>query len=158
MKLVLQAVVYCFALLMLASSCQDKYTICDKATDVSLKAGLYHVAGGTESAANAPSFSLSLINSPTFLYNQQADISKFSVALNAALDSSQYLVKLSSTSSSDTLTVVYTSQSVNISAECGFVYTNNLLRVCSTNNTIDSVKIINPANNTTSGENVKVYF
>ena len=154
----LPRVTYCCFCIILIGSCQDTYNICDKARDVSLKAGFYHITAGTVNSVTVPSLSLSIYDTSIVYYNQVPNLSSFSIALNPSLDSSRYSIRLSNTSVADTLTVVYTSEAVNLSPECGIIYINNLLRTYSTHHTIDSVQIINPVNNTTSGENIKIYF
>ena len=144
----------CFFLL----SCQDSYNICDKATTVSFKGGFYHVSGSNENTAVAPSLTISSINSGLIIYNQQANLSKFTFSLNPTINQSQYFIKTDNSSTGDTLTITYSTESANISAECGNVYVNTLQNITTTNHTIDSVKLIESNNNTTTGENIKVYF
>jgi hypothetical protein len=139
-------------------SCQDSYNICDKSTKVSLKGGFYHVTGSNENVVSASSLTITSINSGVIIYNQQADLSKFTFSLNPTINQALYFIKTDNTSIGDTLTLTYSTESANISAECGNVYVNTLQSITSTHNTLDSVKLIETNNNTTTGENIKIYF
>ena len=145
-------------LLSVICSCEDQYNICDQPKDVNLKAGLYQVLAGVETPAMVPSFSLSILGGSSLIYNQQVNLSKFSLSLNPDIDSSKYFIQLSNSLPVDTLTIMHTAQSILISPECGSVYIFSITGTRITHNSIDSVKVINPAVNTTSGENIKFYY
>jgi len=138
-------------------SCKDEYTICDLPTAVRMKCVFYHVAGGLSTETAVPFLTVTKITSPNPDY-AAAMLSDFSLALNPVADSVQYRISVRESSVPDTVTFVYTTQNVNISATCGDVYINNLTKVRTTVNSLDSVKISGNAVNTTSGENVRIYF
>lgn len=140
------------------SSCLDQYNICDQSKTTDLQAGFYQKTGGVEAATPAPAFTLSILNSSSPIYDRQNNVSKFSFSLNPAVDSSKYFIRVSNSLPADTITFFYTSQNFTISPECGIVPIFNLTKISATLNTIDSVKIINAPVNTTSTENVKIYF
>ena len=79
-------------------------------------------------------------------------------SINPAVDSAAYFIRVADNLPADTLTVVYTSQSVFISADCGSVYTNTISRAYCTKNTIDSIKVNDAAINLTGNENVRIYY
>ena len=149
--------IYCLLIFMFCISCKDEYTICDLPTTVRLKAGFYSNSSGSETETSAPLLNVVKLGSPTADYHV-ANASKFSLALNPILDSVTYIVSLDAPPVEDTVTFVYSSQKVNISANCGDVYVNSLARISTTTHAIDSIKISNNTVNTTSGENVKIYF
>ena len=138
-------------------TCKDDYNICDQSKNVFFKAGFYNASTGVDSVHTAPSFSFAVLGN-NYIYKQQSNISTFVFSLNSAVDSASYFISLSNTLPADTLTLVYTTQSMLISPECGSVFINTITRVYSTSHTIDSVKISNPAVNLASNENVKIYF
>lgn len=147
----------CLAVILL-TACQDQYDICDKPKTVTFNAGFYEVTGGTETPVYADTLSISILNSSSGIYNQVAHVSKFSFPLNPVLDSNRYYIKMANSWPGDTLTVVYSSQSMNISPECGNVDVQTISRVYSTLHKIDSVKLINSSVNTNPAENLKIYF
>ena len=101
---------------------------------------------------------MGFLNAGSQIYNQKTDISKFSATLNSVTDTSKFFIRLSPTLQPDTLYVIYSSQSSLLSTECGYVMINDITKTIVTNHTIDSVVLINPVTNTTSTENIKVYF
>ena len=149
--------IYGLLIFIIYVSCKDEYTICDLPTTVRLKAGFYSNSNGVETETTAPLLNVTKLGSSTPDYHI-ANASKFSLALNPILDSVSYIVSVDAPTVADTVTFVYSSQKVNISANCGDVYVNALARISTTTHAIDSIKISNSTVNTTSGENVKIYF
>lgn len=144
--------------LFILSSCKDEYTICTLAKEVNFTSAFYRHVGANDVAVSAPVLSVFALNAPTSIYNRQANASSFLLPLNPAADSARYVIIVDDNTTSDTLTVVYTSQSTILSPECGSVITNNISRLYSTTHTIDSVKIISNAVSTTSMQNARIYF
>jgi hypothetical protein len=140
------------------SSCVDQYNICDLSKAVEFKGGFYAKIAGVENATQAAALSILPIGSNVYLYNQEPNISKFTLVPNPSADTSKYFIKVSNTLPADTISLVYTTQSVNLSPECGNIFVHNLTRVLFTTNSLDSVKIINTTINNTSTENVKIYY
>jgi|GEM_PF-3409099 len=140
------------------SSCIDEYNICDQSKSTDLAAGFYQKNGTADIVAVAPVFTFTLLNSTSPYYNQQANVSKFSFALIPAKDSAKYFIQLSALLPADTITIFYSSQYLTLSQQCGTVPVHILAKTTSTLHTIDSVKIINATVNTTSTENLKIYF
>lgn len=138
-------------------SCKDEFTICDQPTAVRMKCGLYQNSNGVQTEVVAPFLTVTLLSFPTPDYSSPG-LSKFSLALNPLTDSVKYQISVKNNSIPDTVTFIYSSQQMNISALCGDVYINNLTRINTTMNTLDSVKIYDGVINTTSGENVRIYF
>ncbi len=138
-------------------SCKDEYTICDLSKTVNFRAVFYKKSSGTESAYTVPSFSLKLLNYPDFLYKNLPNVNQFSLAFNPSSDSIRYAIGVSPNGITDTITINYTTQTVNLSAVCGDIQVNNITRVSTTKNLLDSIKIATPAVNTTEVENIKIY-
>jgi hypothetical protein len=147
-----------YLLAILFVGCQDQYDICDKPRTVNMHAGFYQVTGGTENIAFADTFSISLLDGSTGIYNQVVHVSKFNFPLNPLVNSASYYIKLSNSLPGDTINIAYSSQNINISAECGNVDIHTLSGAWSTLHSIDSVKVINPAISTSITENLKIYF
>ncbi len=139
-------------------SCTDTYTICDVNTGVYEKSGFYHITGGIEQVAYAPSFSLQPLGSTSPIYSNVATISKFSLPLNPLLDSAKYQLSVNLTAYPDTITFVYTNQPFTINPDCGNIYINTLTRVSVTKHHVDSATIVNNMVTNVSGENLKIYF
>lgn len=142
---------------VLLYSCKDEYTICDLSTVVRMKCGFYKDAAGAAAETSAPSLKVTRIPTVYPDYDLR-DVSAFTLALNPIADSVQYRVSVIESSVPDTVTFVYTSEKITLSAVCGDIYVHQLTRVTTTLNTLDSVKISNGTINTTSGENVRIYF
>ena len=139
-------------------SCKDEYTLCNLPKEVNFTAGFYQRVGTTDVSAPAPSLTIFLLNGTNPIYSQQQNAASFGIPLNPAVDSSRYVITVVNGAQSDTLTIVYTSQSSTLSAECGSVILNNITRLYSTAHTIDSVKITSSAVNTTPLQNAKIYY
>ena len=147
-----------FILIMCFSKCKDEYTICDFNTSVNEKSGFYHINGGIEQVAYAPSFSLSALGVPLAIYSAVPNLSKFSLPLNPLLDSAKFQLSINNNVTIDTITFFYNSHSMLLSPECGSIYVHNLTRIKTTKHKLDSVSISNGVINNISGENVKIYF
>ena len=139
-------------------SCKDEYTLCNLPKEVNFTAGFYKRVGTADVSSPAPSLTLFLLNGTSPIYSQQQNAASFGIPLNPAVDSSRYVITLANGAQSDTLTIVYTSQSSTLSAECGSVILNNITRLYSTAHTIDSVKITSSAVNTTPLQNAKISY
>ncbi len=139
-------------------SCKDEYTICNLPKDARFIAGFYQRVGNADVTALAPNLSLYSLNGANLIYSNQTNLSTFSLPLSSTVDTSRYVLILGTNLQSDTLTIVYSSQLVSLSPECGSVTYNNINKLWSTYHTIDSVKIINPTVNTSLSQNAKIYF
>ncbi len=150
-----------FIILMIVTalvSCRDDYSICNSPKEVNFYASFYQKQGNVDVAVPAPVLSIMLLNAPAALYSQQVNTATFSLALNPATDSARYIIKVAANLPSDTFTVVYNSINTIISADCGSAYFNNISRLYSTLNTIDSIKVIKPLVNNELLVNAKIYF
>lgn len=143
--------VFCFC------SCRDEFTICELPTEVKLKTGLYEKINGSEQEAVISHLSVTRLGASAPDYNTD-NVSKFNLDLNPAVDSVKYLVTINSNAVRDTITYIYSGQNVNLSVECGDIYIYNLNGIKTTTHVIDSIAIADSKINTTSGENVKIYF
>lgn len=145
------------ALVLFNFSCKDQYTICDLSKDVFFRAGFYKIVAGNEVLNNAPKFSLAPLNG-NFIYTDQLNTTAFPLSLNPLLDSNRYYIKFSDALPADTLTIVYSSTSTQLSVECGSVTVNTISRIYSTRNSIDSLQLKFSEVNTSNFEHVKIYF
>ena len=140
------------------TSCKDEYTLCNLNKEVRFTGGFYRKLGTTDVATPAPKFTLSQLGVQSPLYSEQVNVQLFSLPLNSILDSAKYILKLDNNLIADTITVIYSSQGVNLSVECGSVVYNNITKIKTTINTIDSIKIVKPLVNTEAGENARFYY
>jgi hypothetical protein len=157
MKLSLINIVF-FFLLALATSCQDQYNICEQNKNVEAKAGFYQKNGAVDVLTAPPQLSFGVLGSSTLLYNQATGFTTIAIGLNPGIDSAKFYVKTATASPPDTLTIFYSTQSINLSAECGNINNFTISNAKTTLNTLDSVKIINAAVNNVATENIKIYF
>jgi len=147
-----------FTLLFFIYSCKDEYTLCNLSKEVSFISGFYQKVSGADVSVQAPSLYVSLLNSSSGIYTGQPNVRSFSLPLNSLVDSSRYTIQIGAGLPTDTLTVVYSSTSTNLSAECGNVIYNNISRFYTTKHRLDSVKIVNATTNTNPLENARIYF
>ena len=153
------SIVVCIVIVSLYfTACKDEYSICNLSKEVNFTAGFYRKLGANDVASPAPKFTLLQLNVLPALYAEQANVQTFSVSLNSLTDSAKYVLKLDNNLQADTVTVTYTSQGVNLSLECGSVILNNISKITTTINTIDSIKIVKTLVNTVAGENAKIYY
>lgn len=140
------------------AACKDEYTLCNLSKEVRFTGGFYKKVGSSDALSPAPKFTLLQLNTTVPLYSQQVNVETFSLPLNPVLDSAKYVLTLNTGLQADTITIIYTSQGVNLSVECGSVTYNTINKVTTTINTLDSVKIIKGLVNTEAGQNVKIYY
>jgi Family of unknown function (DUF6452) len=147
------------SLSFLITSCKDDYSICNPVKDIKFIGGFYQSSGGVDVPYPAPSFSLSLLNNTSLIYNNQPNTIEFGMALNELVTTSQYVLSLGNGQPKDTLTIVYSSQKSSTDGNaCGIIVYHNISQLSSTTNTIDSVKLIQPLVNTSAVQNAKIYF
>ncbi len=144
--------------ILLLQSCRDDYNICNLPRDVKFTAGFYKKTGATEIAISAPNLNIYTLNSSTFIYQNQNNVSAFLLPLNPVVDTSKFLIRVENTLQADTMSIIYTSRQVLLSPECGNVTYYSLLKILTTTNTIDSVKITNSEVLTGSNSNARIYF
>lgn len=139
-------------------SCKDSYTICDQSKQVNFKAGFYTKSGGVDVPSVPTSLTLTFPGASTFIYNQSAGISSLSLGLSPVVDSIKYVIKISNTLPSDTLTLRYTNGLQNLGPECGDIAIQNLTWAHTTTNTLDSIKIVAASVNNIPKENLRIYY
>jgi Family of unknown function (DUF6452) len=150
---------FILSLSFLLLSCKDEYSICNPVKEVKFIGGFYQRVASSDVPTPAPSLSISLLNSTSLIYNNQANVIEFSFPLNELTDTSRYVVSLGNNQPKDTLIIVYNSQkSTTDGNACGIVVFHNIAQLYSTTNTIDSIKIIQPLVNTNAVQNAKIYF
>jgi hypothetical protein len=147
------------SLSLLIISCKDDYSICNPVKDIRFIGAFYQRIGGIDVPTPAPSFSVSLLNSASLIYNNQPNTLEFAVPLNEFADTSRFVLSLGNGQPKDTLTVVYSSQKNTTDGNaCGIIVVHTISGLYSTRNTIDSVKLIQPLVNTNPVQNAKIYF
>ncbi len=147
------------AVVFLVASCRDDYSICNPTKDVRFVGGFYQRVSGVDVPTPVPSFSLFLLNSTDLIYSSQPNLLEFALPLNQLADSAKYVLSLGNNQPIDTMTIVYSSQNGPADANaCGLFFVHTISKIYSTKNTIDSVKIMQPLVNTSTIQNVKIYF
>lgn len=147
------------SLSFLIASCKDDYSICNPVKDVKFIGGFYQRTGGADVPYPAPSFTLTLLNNTSLIYNNQPNTIEFGMPLNELTSTSQYVLSLGNNLPKDTLTIIYSSQkSTSDGNACGIIVYNTISQLYSTTNTIDSVKLLQPLVNTNPVQNAKIYF
>jgi Family of unknown function (DUF6452) len=139
-------------------SCRDDYNICNQPRDVKFVGGFYKKIGSSEVGVSLSNLTIFQLNTNTNIYNNQANISLFSLPLNPVLDTSKFVIRIENALQADTVSIIYTSKQVLLSAECGNVTNYSLSKILFTTNTIDSIKIINSEVTTGLNQNTKIYF
>jgi hypothetical protein len=152
------SLLFCALVILSIFSCRDEYNICTLNKDVNLIGGFYQNIGGNEITAVAPNLTIATLNATSTIYSNQTNISVFSFPLSATVDSAKYVFTIANNLPKDTLTIVYSSRSEVVSAECGTATYNNITKLTSTKNTIDSVKIVSANVNTLLLKNIKIYY
>lgn len=140
------------------AGCKDEYSICNESRNVLLQSNLYTVNNGVEQPYPAPGFSLSVFNTSQPIYNNISNLSTFLLPLTPGLDSTLYQIITSSTATPDTLSILYSTNNVELSAPCGTINMFRILRVTSTHNSIDSIRIKNAEVSNLQKENIKIYY
>lgn len=143
---------------MVFTACTDEYTICENPKDVRVEVNFYTSSNGTDLPKNAPNLNLTLLNSNTKIIINNPNRTGFAADLNPMVDSSKFSISIDDTQPKDTITFFYTSTKTNISALCGDAFFNKLLKVKSTTNTFDSIKLVNNDVTNITKENVRIYF
>ncbi len=140
------------------AGCKDEYSICNESKNVLLKTNLYTINNGVEQPFAATSFSLTVLNTTQPIYSNIAGLSSFLLPLNPAIDSIKYQIITSPTATADTLTILYSTNNVQLSAACGSLKMHKILRVGNTLNSIDSVRIKDAEVSNILKENIKIYY
>lgn len=136
-------------------SCKDEYTICTLSKDVKFIAGFYQ---SQNTPAPAPQLSVSILNTNAFIYTNQGNVAEMGFGLNSTLDSNRYVITIAGNLPKDTVTIRYSSQTSNLSLECGSITTNTINSISSTHHTIDSIKITNATCNNTPIQNARIFY
>ena len=158
MKPCLTYLFYTTAVLVILSSCQDEYTICEQNKLVQTNLRFYQKNGSLDVLTAPQQLTFGALGSSTFLYSEVTGINTLDINLKPGLDYAKYYVKTDLLAPADTLTLFYSTQIITLSAECGNLNYFQLSNIKTTLNTVDSVKIINATVTNTSAENIKVYY
>lgn len=139
-------------------ACKDEYTICTQSKNVNFIAGFYRNINGVPQATTAPSLSVYLLNVTPPVYSHVENAPSFSVPLSPVTDTSRFVIAVSNSSQTDTLTLIYTTQDKQLSPECGNVSVNNITGVNSTNHSIQSVSLMKQSVNTDGALNLRIFL
>lgn len=140
----------------LYTSCADEYTICESPVNVTLQADFYKNNGTADVLSQPGSFSIATLSGISILTNV-SNRTGFSVSLNAAADTSAFVISIEG-NTSDTFKVAYSTQVQTISANCGNVNIHNISAISTTHHTIDSIQLVNPAVNTSLQQNLRIFY
>ncbi len=145
-------------LLFTLFTCNDKYTICEQSKDVHLKGVFFSKSGNIFTETTVNSLSINILDSSSFIYKNQPDLSSFIFGLQSLADSAKYVIKIDNALQADTVTLYYTSASFSLSSACGSIIIHELVDVKTTSNTLDSVKINVAKIDNTNSMNLKLFF
>jgi pantothenate kinase len=146
------------SLVVVLYSCTDDYSLCTESRTVQFSSFFYKKVGGQEITANAPNLRIVDIGNNQEIFNNQPNVASFSLVLNPLVDSMKFYISLAPTLQADTLTVVYTSTSKSLSAECGTISTHKITRATTTKHTLDTVKLTNVNVDNGLVPNTKIIF
>lgn len=159
-----------FAFSLLFSSCNSDEE-CRKSKYTDMEIGFYHVTYNaayktyTTTALSVDSLTVqglitdsvtgqkTLVDS--LLYDNKRNISSINVPLNKFENISLFVMRFKHVT--DTLTVIHTNTTEFLSLECGCIKTHFIDTVLTTNNFIDSVRIVYHDVNTTTAEHLRIY-
>ncbi len=142
---------------LFTSSCRDEFTICNLSKEVKFNAGLYEKNTVGDIAKLAPSLTINALGD-TAIINGLANLQVFSLPLNNLVDTAKYVISVSYNKPKDTIKIIYTSQSVLLSVNCGNIINYNISKILFSKNTLDTVKILNPTVSNGLLQNAKLYF
>lgn len=162
---------YCIGLLsflfigsIIISSCERERDPCLQPTLNALRFGIYQAAdtGSLGRDSVLPAAAIGLEDSSVGWY-YGAKLNKFSIMLSPVADSVKWYIYPDTlnlnANNKDIVTFYYERVLHFVSVACGYTYYYNLTNVTSTNNNIDSIKIVNPAVTNEAGvEHVKIFY
>ena len=143
---------------------------CRKNRYVNMEIGLYHVTYNAatqayvKSTLSIDSLTLRGINVDnsgneslvdSILYNNTKSVNRLVLPLNKIKEQSKYLVQFNQVI--DTITVFHKNIDYYLSLECGCIKTFSIDTVLTTNNFIDSVRIINHNVDNNNAEHLQIY-
>jgi hypothetical protein len=138
-------------------SCTDSFDICQSPIEIRCKGNFFNVVGTTETAGLVVTLAVSATGNVGLVVNDE-NTSGFKLPFTPNVDSTKFYFDFGVGLPKDTVSIKYSTAVVSSSAECGTVYSFNIANVKTTTNYLDSIKVINPAVNTTQANNLKVYF
>lgn len=128
---------------------------CLEETESYLKASFYSSATGVQvrpDSITAYGSGMDFIK----IYSGQRQLSIARFPLNPASGSSDFVLKINT--GTDNLSVTYSSYVHLISKECGYSFNHVIEGISTSNNLIDSVRVINPQITNENLENIRIYF
>jgi hypothetical protein len=124
---------------------------------VNFIAGFYQKSGSADISTPVSGLTIQLLDGSGGPIYNNASLQSFSLGLNPNVDSMRYVVTMGA-NPIDTLTIVYSTQGVKLSEECGNVFYNHITKLYTTKHTLDSARIVNAEVNTNPLENGRIYF
>lgn len=153
-KITLRVYILLSGLFLCLNSCTHE--ACLDETEAYLKASFFSSANGR----SLPPDSLTvygLTMDTSFIYNKSRSVNIARLPLNAAADSSAFVLIINKIT--DTLTIHHFSYPHLISKECGYTYYHNILEEPgSTLNTIDSIRMPKGTITTLNEENIRIFY
>ena len=140
------------------TACTDQYTICNQSKISNLNASFRTVSNNSDISFSASSLSMRDLTTGNVLFDQKPGISAVSSNLSLVVDSTSFAIKVSASLPADTFTVYYTKARLNLSLECGEIDVFNINRIKTSNNSIDSIKVLNAAVTNDFQSNINIYF
>ncbi len=147
-----------FTITLLTSSCRDEFTLCTQSKDVKFNANFYEKNSNIDVPKSAPSLTIYPLGNPLPIVNGLANTQAFSLALDNIIDTSKFVISISNGLPKDTIKIIYSSQSVLLSVDCGNIINYNLAKITTTKHTIDTIKISSPIVSNRLLRNAKFYF
>ncbi|MBK7884911.1 MAG: hypothetical protein IPJ81_14850 [Chitinophagaceae bacterium] len=160
MKYFLKHITIFIGVILTLTGCEDQYTICELSKNINFRGVFFSKQGNNFIETKVNSLSINILDDPNFIYKDRIDVSTFIFGLSPLIDkdSISYVIKIDNVSPADTLTLRYTSNTVNLTPECGSIIVHNLTKVTTTTNTLDSVQIIVPKIDNNINVSVKLFL
>lgn len=128
---------------------------CLEETESFLKAAFYSSATGTPVRPDSITvYGNGMESMKIYSGHRQISIARF--PLNPSSGSSDFVLKINT--GTDILSVTYSSYVHLISKECGYSFNHIIESISTSNNLIDSVRVINPQITNENLENIRIYF
>ncbi len=142
-----------FSVLIAGCSSTDE---CHEDKTVNMKIGFYQKTDLTDTSIKVDSLWMNGLEKDSFLFVNSKSLYSVSIPLNAARQQSDFIIRFNNTT--DTLLVFYTPNNAYfISFECGYIATQTIDEVISTNHFIDSVRILEREVINVNAEHIKIF-
>jgi len=148
------SIFYLFLIAFL-SSCQ-KDEECNKSTESLMKIDFFIIDEGTEQGVNVNDISVYGIGHEDSLLYEHDTISSVLLPLSPASETLGYVLTIGTFK--DTVSFAYSINTYLESIECGFISNYEISSIQNSQNTIDTIKIINNIVTTKDEDHIKIFF